>query len=507
MDDEIGLEAETLVFVDISREELLASDRAGSAAGTGQVDLSKQITVHAVPRVNMRVIGDRHVTVDPPGPNQPISLVFRVAGTNVGPGELAVIAEQGPMVLVKLVLRPTISSSPQPGNRRATASAEMAEPPPALPRHEMLIEEDKVIDTVTVSGNQQLVTVQTAFDVRFRSENLDVIERDTTAAIKGDRLSYVTAMFAEIEDRWIQSAADTEAFIKQLRAYGGQLFDELVPDKIQGVLWDNRDTIDTIQVFSADPFIPWELVHLKQPNGKLPTEERFLANMGLVRWLDGAKWPPDQITVRHGHAVGVVPDYPLNSGWELAEPPYEFKYVDSLFGATKTQSTVNNLISLIESPGQFDLLHYAGHGLATQDDIANSGIVLEVRQESGAWTPVSLSSTMVEQFCNVREEKGNRPIVFLNACQVGRAGYQLTGIGGFSQAFLRGGAGAFVSSLWAVGDEPARTFTEQFYAELKNGKTLAQATIAARRQARQAGDATWLAYVVYGDPHAKITMS
>lgn len=229
--------------------------------------------------------------------------------------------------------------------------------------------------------------------------------------------------------------------------------------------------------------------------------------MGLVRWLDGAAWPPEQITVRTGHAIGVAPDYPPGSGWELAEPAYEFKYVDGLFGATKTSPAVTNLVSLIQTPGQFDLFHYAGHGLATQDDIANSGIVVEVRQENGSWTPVSLSSTMVEQYCNIREEGGNRPLVFLNACQVGRAGYQLTGIGGFSQAFLRGGAGAFVSSLWAVGDEPARTFTERFYAELKNGKTLAKATIAARKKAREAGDATWLAYVVYGDPHTKITVS
>ncbi len=157
--------------------------------------------------------------------------------------------------------------------------------------------------------------------------------------------------------------------------------------------------------------------------------------------------------------------------------------------------------------GQFDLLHFAGHGLARQADIANAEIVLGLRKDNGKWKPISLTSTTVEQFCDIREEPqagGNRPIVFLNACQAGRAGYQLTGIGGFSQAFLRGGAGVFISSLWAVGDEPARTFTEQFYAELKGGKTVAEATRTARHKARASGDATWLAYVVYGDPHARI---
>jgi CHAT domain-containing protein len=95
-------------------------------------------------------------------------------------------------------------------------------------------------------------------------------------------------------------------------------------------------------------------------------------------------------------------------------------------------------------------------------------------------------------------------MVVLNACQIGRANYKLTGIGGFAQAFLDRGAGAFVGTLWSVGDSPARTFTERLYSELLGGQTLAQASIAAREAARQAGDATWLAYVVYGHPHLRV---
>lgn len=501
MDNEIGLDTETPLIVDLSREQLLAADRPSAAAEAATVDLKKQITVHVIPRVNMKVLGAAHATVDPPSSST--SLLFKVAGTKEGPAEVAVVAEQGPVVLVKLILSPTIAKVPT-ATGRATANAEVAPPPKIAARHELWIEETKVIDSVTSDGDQQQVVVQTAFDVRFRSKDLDVIERDTTKAIKGDRLGYVKAMFAEIENRWVQSDADSQAFTKQLRAYGGQLFDELVPDKIQRVLWDNRDNIDTVQVFSTDPFIPWELVHLKKPDGKLPADERFLANMGLVRWLDGAAWAPERVTVRPGRAVGVVPEYPAGSGWELAETPGEYEYVDKLFGATKAATTINDLIRLIETPDQFDVLHFAGHGMAAQDDIANAGLVLEVRRDNGNWIPVSLTSTIVEQFCDMRGPGGNRPIVFLNACQVGRAGYQLTGIGGFSQAFLRGGAGVFVSSLWAVGDEPARTFTEKFYAELKRGRTVAAATRAARKKSREAGDATWLAYVVYGDPHAKI---
>ena len=50
-------------------------------------------------------------------------------------------------------------------------------------------------------------------------------------------------------------------------------------------------------------------------------------------------------------------------------------------------------------------------------------------------------------------------MVVLNACQVGRTGYQSTSIGGFAEAFLKGGAGAFVGTLWSVGDQPPSTFS------------------------------------------------
>jgi CHAT domain-containing protein len=96
-------------------------------------------------------------------------------------------------------------------------------------------------------------------------------------------------------------------------------------------------------------------------------------------------------------------------------------------------------------------------------------------------------------------------MVVVNACQAGRAGYKLSGVGGFANAFLTGGAGAFVGTLWSVGDNPARVFTETLYKELLQGSNLSEAAIAARAAAQKEGGATWLAYVVYGHPHMKIS--
>ncbi len=95
-------------------------------------------------------------------------------------------------------------------------------------------------------------------------------------------------------------------------------------------------------------------------------------------------------------------------------------------------------------------------------------------------------------------------MVVLNACQVGRAGYTLSRIGGFASAFLNRGAGIVAAALWSVGDQPASSFVKAFYDRLQKGDTLAKAVTAAREHARKAGDSTWLAYSVYGNPDARV---
>jgi CHAT domain-containing protein len=98
-----------------------------------------------------------------------------------------------------------------------------------------------------------------------------------------------------------------------------------------------------------------------------------------------------------------------------------------------------------------------------------------------------------------------RAMVVLNSCQTGRLTPGLTHLGGFADAFLDAGAGVFISSLWSIGDNPAELFMRELYTALLDDKTLAEATVAAREAcSRDAdGDATWLAYVVYGNPCAK----
>jgi hypothetical protein len=318
----------------------------------------------------------------------------------------------------------------------------------------------------------------------------------------GSRENYVNNIYKGIEQRWVSNESDYEAFTQELRAFGAQLFDELIPNDLQKTLWDFRDKLKSIMVISSEPFIPWELVHLKDPVTGMPKETCFLGQMGLVRWLDQGGWPEEEISIRKGHVRYAIPQYP-HPDYVLKEAEKEADFLIKSFGATAVTPQPKEVIELLQKLDGFDLLHFACHGFAEHNDIANAALLLQGRLEGDKFVPASLSATTAGQFSNWKPEN-RHPMIVLNACQAARAGYTLTGVGGFAQAFIAAGAGCFVSSLWSVGDQPARTFTETLYSQLMAGKTLSIASIKARNAAKDAKDATWLAYAVYGNPYMRI---
>lgn len=96
------------------------------------------------------------------------------------------------------------------------------------------------------------------------------------------------------------------------------------------------------------------------------------------------------------------------------------------------------------------------------------------------------------------------PLVFFNACQVGRGGMALTGIGGWARRFVQVGAGAFIGAYWSVYDEAAYAFSKEVYKRLLEGTPIGDAVREARAAVRGDGDPTWLAYTVFADPLASV---
>ena len=485
-----GIHVGAITSVEVSIGDILA---AGLVAGSAEAEVSagRPVVVQVMCREGFVSVGEKRAEVPYGQAMAGVQMFFDVEATDEGRGHIDVVFRQGVVPLATVSLAPVVVPIDQPGQPVAATAMASSAPALAIPLHQLRISE-------------RLNNGQISYDFDFESEELGILIAASSPPLHADRDAWVAQLFAEIEQRWLGSGEDSDAFLQEMRAYGSSLFSELMPLSIQEALWEHRGAISAIQVLSSEPFVPWEIVHLKEPGGSLhPSEDYFLGSMGLVRWLHGS-WPPSEIHVRPGRVKAVVPFYPESTPFRLPQAEAELGFMQTTFGADQIAPTARAFRDLISQPGSFDLLHFAGHGTAEQSSVGQAKLMMEGRIEGTSYVPEYINATTVSEFANLRGQDGNRPIVVLNACQVGRLGYQLTSIGGFAAAFTGRGAGAFVSSLWSVGDRPARTFTETWYNQLLSGQSVTEATIAARSAARAAGDATWLAYTVYAHPHAVV---
>jgi hypothetical protein len=492
----IELQRVASVHVTLSRDviEIAAGDTAATAPV--QLDLSRTIIVQVIGTRNIDVVGDERAELDFSGGERRFELLFDVRGVREGEGEVRVVVRQGPTPLGTLYLRPRVSAAAVSQPVRVSATAEIStEPQPA-----------GNFPVLQIFQRDKGATPIYHF-VLDRGDG-SYISRDS-APLRVGQAQYVEDVYREIEDRWLSHDDDVEAFNEDLRALGGQMFDELIPADVQASLWAMRDRLRAIHVLSEEPFVPWELVHLKPPRevgsvpAPLPPETHFLAQKGLVRWLHNYPAAARGVRIRPERSFHVVPEYAA-AQWRLPEAQAEIPFLEERLHARPLEAADRTIMRLLSRGGAVDLFHFAGHGEADVDTSADARIMLLGRVEGGSYVPLYLRATRVQQSANLRSADGNQPMVVLNACQIGRAGWRLTSIGGFAEAFIRSGAGIFVGSLWAVGDAPARTFTEALYEALLDGRTLSEAASLGRDAARGAGEATWLAYVVYGHPLATL---
>jgi hypothetical protein len=145
--------------------------------------------------------------------------------------------------------------------------------------------------------------------------------------------------------------------------------------------------------------------------------------------------------------------------------------------------------------GDFDVVHYAGHGEFDPANPAAAGWVLGARE--------------VLRASDVFRARRVPRLVFANACYSGAihgtAAFPpaalARGSATVAQAFFERGLPNFVGTGWPVGDTEAGDFAVAFYGRLLAGATLREALHAARLAlfARRQ-DTTWGAYQHYGDP-------
>ena len=482
--------APSTLRVILSRKEIEAAVGSAGDATTFLATPGRTLSVQVVPKANVTIAGpDRDEFALPAGggTNQ---VTFEIVPTAAGPITVGVIVRDGAVPLGMLTVRATaVAAAPRrrrtPAPAVATGTLEAGGDTPEL--------DDLVqLEVLESRRGEDTVLIYTV-----RAARRGLLERYESPPLH-DREGYVSELYRDLARLWADHGAGA-AYLQGLQDRGAQLFDELFPEPMQRLLWAERDNLAPLVLLTDEAYLPWELVHLKQVGKPRPKEPMFLGQRGLVRW-QYTGFPRRTLRARAGKVWALCPSY-ADPQFVLAETAREATFLDDRFGAQAPKGTGREVTALLRKGG-FDLLHFSGHGMADPTDAEAAKVLLAGRLVRGKVSHDYLSATAVAQNARLRATDGSGPLVVLNACQVARGGQGLSTMGGFSRAFLETGAAAYIGCLWSVGEAPARDFVETLYTRLLAGDTIAVAAAAAREAARDAGDATWLAYAVYARPDA-----
>ena len=307
--------------------------------------------------------------------------------------------------------------------------------------------------------------------------------------------AYVREFYDDITQAWTDSEQDRAVLRRRLAAKGSYMFTALFPEPLQQLLWRLRERIRSVRVQSEEPWVPWELCRLQgtDTDGRVQEAGFLCQEFDVTRWIPGVPLV-SRLSCRR---MGVV----MTGGSGLANAAQER---DELLALATDERTVEPIearyldVMRALCEGAHDAWHFIAHGYYRADSPDHSGIILENDKRLRA-------EDLSGEVRNLGAH--HRPLVFMNACSVGRTGFSLTGIGSWAAQFLRARAGAFIGSYWAIADPLARRFANVFYRQLLAGAPIGESARAARQAAREVDeeDPTWLAYTVYADPVARVT--
>ncbi|MEM6424158.1 MAG: CHAT domain-containing protein [Cyanobacteria bacterium P01_D01_bin.128] len=182
---------------------------------------------------------------------------------------------------------------------------------------------------------------------------------------------------------------------------------------------------------------------------------------------------------------------PLPGTAAEAQAIADFLNVAPLIGAEATEAAVK-----AQLPGT-DIIHLATHGLLNYGDPQASG-VLDV-PGAIALTPGSGEDGLLTA-AEILEMDLQAQLAILSACDTGRGRITGDGVVGLSRSLMTAGVPSVIVSLWAVPDAPTAELMTEFYRQLSQGKSNAQAL----RQAMLATLATypeprnWAAFTLVG---------
>lgn len=287
--------------------------------------------------------------------------------------------------------------------------------------------------------------------------------------------------------------------IASLRGAGKQLYDA-APQNFKDAYWglvDKGAPLRTVAVISAEPHIPWELMipHRAAP-GKRRSETALPLGVGasVGRWTSRAGAPAPQAIPLNDSFV-IAPNFSGPAALPKAQEEAR-KVVGSFQPGTVISPATGESINQALAAGGRSLLHIACHG---QSGDTAQVLLLDQNQK--------LTSTQLSGLPGVEAGFGSQPMVFLNACEVGRLTPSLSGAGGFAESFIELGASAVIAPLWSVKDAIAHDLAIDFYDAVAASPQTPFAEILRGQRAKaydiNVGEDTYAAYCFYGDPLAR----
>ena len=453
------------------------------------------LEVEAADRIDVVVQARRGFVLDEPDDRARLTVPqagesrhaqFKLEAVEKGTGSIRIRAFRRGEPLGLISLEPVVAAAAsgtagEPVRPRRARARRLATPSPQLPDLTVFVEEWEAR-----GGGAQYRILLTANDPALELN----LHTYGPFKLELDPSKFFDEFFAEIEQLPLKTKADRDLADRRLAAKGAYLAEILMPDDLRDKLWAVRDRISSIIVQSEEPWIPWELCRLTGREGGRVVDGPFLCEAyTITRWLPGVGFKRP-LSLRN--LALVVPD---DSGLPLSAA--EKAYVRSLGAGRRKVTEVPATFARLQdafAKGIYDGWHFTGHGAARDENPDRSPIHLA---DGESFTPDSLSGSAA----NVGIP---HPLVFINACQVGRSGMALTGIGGWANRFVEAGAGAFIGAYWSVYDEPAFAFATEVYTRLLDGVPVGRAVRDARLAIRRPGDPTWLAYTVFADPLATV---
>ncbi|MEG4444159.1 CHAT domain-containing protein, partial [Microcoleus sp. AT9_B4] len=247
--------------------------------------------------------------------------------------------------------------------------------------------------------------------------------------------------------------------------------------------YGDRKPPDQTLAILADPVFSPDDYRIKEKISPATPEKLEANNLGLNRSLRASnrQWPPDRLPFTRQEAQKISSLFPSASTRQILD-----------FDASRTTATDGNLAN-------YQIIHFATHGLANSKNPELSGIVMSTVDDKGNLVNGFLRLT------DIFNLKLAANLVVLSACQSGM-GQNVKGEGmvGLTRGFMYAGAQRVAVSLWSVDDEGTAVLMQNFYQKMMQQKlapaaALRAAQIEMMQQEKWQSPYYWAAFTLQGE--------